>query len=113
MRHRAVRSVLALFCVSLVCGCASKFTRENYERVRLGEHDRAGVRALLGQPKNEFGAQRDEWFYDDEKRGCSARVFFGPNGTVAGKQWIDANTGEWSGSEAGPRDGSSRDLRQR
>lgn len=113
MRHRLVPIILPLLCAAALTGCAGKFTRENYERVRLGEHDRADVRELLGPPKTEFGRERDEWFYDDEKRGCSARVFFSANGTVAGKQWIDANTGEWSGSDSGPEDGRSRDLRAR
>lgn len=101
MKPHLAGIVLAAAVVALLAGCARQFTRENFEVITVGVDDRADVREILGKPSSELGR---EWLYDDPKRHYSARIFFDTEGTVAGKQWIDARTGEWSGDnpDAGP-----------
>lgn len=86
--------VVCLFALTLV-GCARQFTREHFNMIQAGVDDQEDVERILGKP--EFVAQ-DVWFYEDTDRHHNAQVFFDEQGRVAGKEWMDANTGDWDGT---------------
>ncbi|MCG3125764.1 MAG: hypothetical protein CHACPFDD_00591 [Phycisphaerae bacterium] len=87
------RYVLLALVGLLLCGC-TKFTRERFDWIETRVDDRDNVQRTLGDPVFRMD---DQWYYEDLDRHIAARVFFDPQGVVSGKQWMDANTGEWHG----------------
>lgn len=81
---------------TLAAGCSSRaeFCRTGYDMIRPGADDRYDVVAIIGRP--EFDAC-EEWYYEDPADRYAARIFFDTRGRVRGKQWLDAQTGEWEG----------------
>jgi hypothetical protein len=75
-------------------GCESKFNHHRFEMIRVGVDERIDVREILGDPDGDMG---DVWMYDDLDRHYSAQVFFDDDGRVLSKEWMDADTGEWTG----------------
>lgn len=89
-------ALLALACA----GCAQHFTHARFETIRNGADSRANVRELLGEPRFDAG---DQWYYEDLDRHLSALIYFGADGRVSGKEWIDG--GEDDFGSAGGRSG--------
>ncbi len=88
-------AVLAMAAVAVAtAGCANKFTRENFDLVQVKVDDAEDVEHLLGEPRTRLG---DMWYYEDEDNKHSALIHFA-DGRVAGKEWMDAMSGEWAGT---------------
>ena len=90
----AVSWAVICVCVLTVVGCARQFTRANFDVIQRGVDDREDVQRILGKPEV---TQADVWFYQDMDRSLHAEIWFDDAGRVAGKEWMDANTGEWEG----------------
>jgi hypothetical protein len=108
--RRLLTLVLVAAGVALA-GCESKFNHDNFQMIRTGVDDRSDVRQVLGDPDSEMG---DVWLYDDLDRHCSARIFFGDDGRVLDKEWMDAETGDWEGANPWanePAEGEVRETR--
>ncbi len=111
--RRLIALLAALVAATALAGCHSKFTRDRFEMITPGVDDREDVRAILGRPEAELYQQ---WFYDDLDHHKSAVIHFDEDGKVLGKEWMDANTGEWDGrnpNAAPPPPGGIRETRTR
>ncbi|QOJ14592.1 MAG: hypothetical protein HRU75_08040 [Planctomycetia bacterium] len=109
----AGRALLVCGLTALLFGCAEKFTRERFDIIAVGVEDREDVIRTLGEPRYEAG---DEMYFEDLDRNLHARVFFGPDGRVRGKEWMDARRGEWDGRHPDsdpPPQGEVRESRRR
>ncbi len=82
--------------LALLAGCARQFTREHFDLIQQGVDDREDVRHMLGKPASDLG---DQWWYDDLDRHYSARIHFGEDGRVSGKEWIDEQARTWEGRD--------------
>lgn len=102
--------LFALASVVLLTGCARKFTSERFEMIRAGADMREDVRELLGDPRFDAG---DQWYYEDLDRHCSALIYFGDDGRVNGKEWLDGATGRWEGHNPNAKSGTASDARYR
>lgn len=93
MQRRFIATIplLALFAL----GCASKFSRANYDTIKEGVDDRDTVRKTLGDP--DWNNNDLEWTYEHEDDDYLAKIHFDQNGRVTGKEWMDTRSGEWSG----------------
>lgn len=87
--------LLAAFTLLLV-GCERKFTRDRFDMIKVGVDERYDVAKILGDPTTTF-SDSDQWFYEDEDDHYQALIHFSDDGKVAGKQWMDGNSGEFSG----------------
>ncbi len=97
MNRAALLQTTVLFAAMLLIGCAEpRFSRKNFDLIRVGVDERPDVRQILGPPTSTF-ADSDQWYYEDLDRYCSALIHFATDGKVSGKQWMDSATGEWSG----------------
>ena len=85
---------LAALGLCFLTGCESKFKRDRFDMIRIGMDTREDVRHLLGDPEGEM---QNIWLYDDLDDHKSAQIFFDDDGRVLAKEWMDAETGEWSG----------------
>jgi hypothetical protein len=94
--RRSVLLLSAALSGALAAGCGDRaeFCRTGYDMIRPGADDRYDVLAMIGRP--EFDAC-EEWYYEDAADRCAARIFFDGRGRVRGKQWLNAETGEWEG----------------
>lgn len=102
----------SLLLLVFATGCAQKFTREHYNMIEVGFDDRDSVRHLLGKPRTDATG---EWYYVDDGQSHHARVFFDGDGRVRGKEWMNADTGEWEGENpdaAPPAAGATREQRR-
>ncbi len=86
----------------LLVGC-SKVTRENYDLIMVGKSTQLEVEYTLGKTYTARG--NDQWEYDEEDRHLVVNIYFGPDGKVCKKEWIDAKTGEWHSDPADPKMG--------
>lgn len=100
----------ALVAVSLLTGCERQFTQDRFQMIRVGVDDREDVRTILGTPTSDLS---DQWFYDDLDRHYSAVIFFDESGRVAGKEWMDAVSGDWSGSNPHADEAPQGEVRER
>lgn len=110
MKYRAI--LIGLGAIGLLAGCAQKFTRNNFDMIHVGADDREDVRKLLGKPRIDATG---EWYYVDDEQSQHARIFFDGNGRVRGKEWMNAETGVWEGSnpDAAPAsEGRTQESRQ-
>ncbi|MBI5863947.1 MAG: hypothetical protein HZB38_05475 [Planctomycetes bacterium] len=83
---------VGLLGLAMSAGCASKFTRQNFDSIRLHEDSRDSVVAKLGEPNSNMGGD-DTWYYEDEDRHDGAVIQFDDlSGKVTGKQWLDSPT---------------------
>lgn len=80
----------------LIGGCGRQFTRARFDMIQVGVDNREDVSRILGRPTTTF-SNSDQWFFENQKKHYSALVHFNSEGRVAGKEWMDARTGEWSG----------------
>lgn len=88
-----VAAAIAVAAVA-AAGCANKFNRENFDLVQVKVDAPEDVEHLLGPPRTRLG---DMWYYEDEDNKHSALIHFAA-GRVAGKEWMDALSGEWAGT---------------
>lgn len=95
MRAKQWMTALVGLAALWTVGCAEKFTRERFDMVQVGVDDREDVEKLLGEPRHDLV---NEWYYENMDKHIHARVFFGMEGKVSGKEWMDAATGNWDGS---------------
>jgi hypothetical protein len=105
-RHGGMLMLLAL----AAGGCASAFTRENFDRVVVGSDDREDVARLLGDPEFRLDA---EWYYENKDKHYAARIHWGRDGKVSGKQWYDANRGEIVGDHPDADPAPEGEVRER
>jgi hypothetical protein len=96
MPRRLLHPILLTVTLAAVAGCESKFNRHNFEMIRVGVDDQFDVRQLLGKPDSDMG---DVWMYDDFNHRRSAQILFGDDGRVLNKEWMDADSGEWTGGD--------------
>ncbi|MBK8914999.1 MAG: hypothetical protein IPM64_10435 [Phycisphaerales bacterium] len=99
--------------VGVLSGCAEKFTRDRFDIITVGVEDREDVVRILGEPRYRAG---DEMYFEDLDRHLHARVFFGADGRVRGKEWMDARRGEWDGRHPDtdpPPQGEVRESRRK
>ncbi|MBL8877970.1 MAG: outer membrane protein assembly factor BamE [Phycisphaerales bacterium] len=89
-------------------GCAQKFTRQHFDMIEVGFDDRESVEKLLGKPRTDATG---EWYYVDDEQSQHARVFFDGDGRVRGKEWMNADTGEWQGENPDAAPASRGDSR--
>lgn len=93
--NRSLVGFLAACCVLLVvAGCAQKFTRARFDMIQPGVDEREDVKEILGKPEAILA---DVWYYEDLNHHKAAQIFFADDGRVLGKEWMDADTGEWDG----------------
>lgn len=92
MKRRLFLLLPALALTAL--GCATKFTRANYDMIKEGVDDRFAVRQTLGDP--DWNNNDLEWTYEHDD-GFFAKIHFDKDGRVTGKEWMDSRSGEWSG----------------
>ena len=110
---RWMRAGLILGLALLALSGCRKFTRERFEIIQQGVDDRDDVRHVLGKPQFKAG---DVWHYEDIDRHVNAQIWFGDDGRVNSKQWMDARTGAWEGRSPGapePPPGEVREQRLR
>jgi outer membrane protein assembly factor BamE (lipoprotein component of BamABCDE complex) len=89
MCHR-ISLLLAATSLLAVFGCASKFTRDNFNSIRVASDTRETVLEKLGEPNSDMGGD-DTWYYEHEDRHDSAIIQFDElTGKVSGKQWMDS-----------------------
>ena len=110
MKPTSIFGLALLAGVLLITGCESKFNRQNFEMIRVGLDEREDVRAILGDPDADM---EDVWMYDDLDRHLSAQIFFGDDGRVLNKEWMDAETGEWSGQNPWVNEPPEGEVRER
>lgn len=90
-------AISAAVLLALCAGCERKFTRQNFDMIHVGVDERFDVEKIIGKPTSTFG-DSDQWYYEDEDEHYSALIHFAETGKVSGKQWMDGNTGEFSGN---------------
>ena len=96
--------------VALLAGCARQFTRDRFDMLEKSVDTREDVRRILGKPTSDLG---DQWFYDDLDRHYSARIHFGEDGRVSGKEWIDEKSGTWEGRDPNADEPPTGEVRER
>jgi outer membrane protein assembly factor BamE (lipoprotein component of BamABCDE complex) len=103
---------LAVFAATTVflIGCESKFNRRSFEMIRPGMDDREDVRQVMGKPTVDM---EDVWFYDDLDHHKSAKIVFDNDGRVVTKEWMDAKTGEWEGTDPWTDEPPEGEVRER
>lgn len=110
MCRRITYPLVLAAAVLLIAGCESKFNRQNFEMIQIGMDDREDVRELLGKPNADMD---DIWMYDDLDHHVSAQIFFAEDGRVLNKEWMDAETGEWSGENPWVDEPPEGEVRER
>lgn len=111
MFRRLPAPLLLVGGVVLLAGCESKLNRQNFEMIRVGVDEREDVRRILGEPDADM---TDVWIYDDVDDYKTAQIFFDDDGRVLNKEWMDAETGEWTGENPWadqPPEGEVRERR--
>ena len=89
MRLRIPALLAAAFLLASA-GCASKFTRENFNAIRVASDTRETVYEKLGEPQSKMGGD-DTWYYEHEDRHDGAMIQFDDlTGKVTGKHWMDS-----------------------
>lgn len=100
MSKRRTLRALGLGLVCMIAGCAeNKLTRQNYEMIVEGASTKEEVRRTLGDDYMAMSA--DRWEYEDKENSRSIVIRFDDSGKVNGKEWRDAQTGEWEGQAPG------------
>jgi hypothetical protein len=113
MNRRCVELLLGCGMLLVLAGCAQKFTRERFDMIQPGVDEREDVTQILGKPEAVLA---DIWYYGDLNRHTAAQIFFADDGRVLGKEWMDADTGEWDGNNPhadAPPQGEVRERRTR
>ena len=110
MIPRRVTLLAGLAALTLLTGCARQFTREHFDLIRENVDDREDVQHMLGQPTADLG---DLWFYDDVHRHYSARIHFGENDCVSGKEWMDEKAGTREGRDPNADEPPQGEVRER
>ena len=88
--HRSLTTLLAAAILCATAGCASKFTRENFNAIRVNSDTRETVYEKLGEPQSKMGGD-DTWYYEHEDRHDAAMIQFDDlTGKVTGKNWMDS-----------------------
>ena len=91
----------------LLCGCADKLTRENYDLIAIDSWDRTSVEETLGEPTNQLD---DRWHYERVDRHLNVFIHFDEMGIVERKQWMGETTGEWHDTYTPPEDQSQSET---
>lgn len=110
MHQRALQLILAAMILTVLTGCARKFTRERFDMITVGVDGREDVRMMIGKPTSDL---HDQWFYDDLDEHYSALVYFSSDGLVSGKQWMDSVTGAWEGRNPNTNPPPEGEVRER
>ena len=110
MLRRTLGLALLAGVVALGCGCQRQFTRERFEMIGVGSDGREDVRHCLGKPTCDL---QDQWLYDDLDRHKSAIIYFGADGRVSGKEWMDARSGQWEGENPHANKPPQGEVRER
>ncbi len=102
------RSGLRLFLAAgvgsaVLCGCADKLTRENYDMILVNSSDKVDVEQILGEPTNKLD---DRWHYERVDAHLNVFIHYDEMGIVSRKQWMGSSTGEWHDTYTPPSDRS-------
>lgn len=88
--RRPLATFAACALLAACFGCASKFTRANFNSIRVASDTRETVIEKIGEPNSNMGGD-DTWYYEHEDRHDAALVQFDDlTGKVTGKQWMDS-----------------------
>ena len=90
--------------VMLVAAGCETLTRSRFEMISVNASTRDDVRQTLGPPSHELG---ERWQFERPERHLNVLIDFNENGVVTRKQWIDANTGEWTDTKPPDPNGST------
>jgi outer membrane protein assembly factor BamE (lipoprotein component of BamABCDE complex) len=110
MRKEAAGVLVALGALTVLTGCQSKFTHDRFDMIQRGTDNREDVQRILGKPTWDLDEQ---WVYENEDRFRTAVIYFDAEGRVSGKEWMDANTGEWSGQNPNANEPPQGEVRER
>ena len=113
--------LVALAGLLTVTGC-SKFTYQNWNKIRVGTDTTNEVRSILGDPwrasdgesttEVSTPANANTWVYSDTDRNVTAIIRFREQ-TVVAKEWADPEHGLLQEGEKITQPGSSEQIRVR
>jgi len=90
MSYRLAPLLVLSVALILIVGCEKKFTRDNWEMIKIGAYEKVDVEDTLGKPQTK--PFDDLWWYHEGSR--EAKIYFEADGTVKAKKWLNAKTGE-------------------
>jgi len=77
-------------CMTMMIGCQTKFTVDNWDMIKVGTYEKIDVEDVLGEPQQKpFG---DLWWYHKDSK--EAKIYFTDKGVVKAKKWFDAKGGK-------------------